>query len=1267
MSETSGTAEQIVSLPKSGGAVRGLGEKFAPDLHTGTGNVTVPIEIPAGRGGFQPNLALGYSSGSGNGPFGLGWSLGVPGVTRQTARGLPTYDDAEDTFVLSGAEDLVAVETRPGITSYRPRTEGLFARIEHHTGDGLDYWLVRTGDGQVSHYGTPRPDAAPADWRDPAVIADPADPDRVFAWRLSRTTDPFGNVVAYEYEHDSGGGPGDGGPAGVEPLWTQSYLARIRYVDHPDAAGGFLVSVALGYEERPDVLHDCQPGFEVRTRLRCNEILVHSAEVPDHPVRVQRLRYRSAAHNEGSLLTGVQVEGRDGSAVQTLPMLTFQYTEFDPTGREFAPLSGPDLPAQSLAGSDLELIDLSGNGLPDILDTSGGTMRSWRNLGDGTFARSRPMADAPAGVSLADPGVTLLDADGDGRVDLVVGTEGLAGYFPLGPDGWDEGSFRRYENAPSFAITDPEVRLVDLDGNGVIDALRTGTRFECFVNDRHQGWHATRFVPRGSYPEFPDVSFSDQRVRLGDMSGDGLQDIVLVHDGRVEYWPSLGRGDFAPRRSMQDSPRFPVGYDPRRILLGDVDGDGIADLVYVDDDSVTLWLNQSGQGWSAPVEIKGTPRVSDMSTMRLVDLHGHGLSGLLWTSSVGPVGAPTWRFLDLTGGLKPGLLRAMDNGMGAVTEVDYEPSTRSFLRDDPDPSTRWSTTLPFPVQVVSTVRTRDRTSGTTLTTTYAYHDGHWDGAEREFRGFGRVDQRDTETLAEPDAATAPVETRTWFHQGPIGPELGEWVEHDPTHQYWPDDPSVLARPASVEDLLDGLPRRDRRDAVRTLRGSVLRTELYQLDGTDRADRPVTVTEHLTGVREESTPGPEASGRRRVFLPFQLGTRTTQWERGTDPMTQLSFTDGHDTYGRARSQTAVAVPRGRDLRSSEPGEPCLVTHTETTYAHRDDLDRYLVGRVAGTATYELVDDGRSGILAVHEQALAGALVRRVVGQTLSFYDGAAFEGLPLGQLGDHGLVSRADTLVVTAEILLAACAGTSSGDDRPGDAPTVLPPYLDQASADDPAWTERYPQEFRDRMTPLAGYVFRPAEAGSPYLGGYYTAVRHAYDVQQAEARTTRGLRISTRDSFGGETTVGYDRFALLPEVVTDPAGLVTRAEHDYRVFQSREVTDPNGNRTAAAYTPLGLVDRTATLGAVGETLGDTLDVPGIRLVYDLHAFADRGEPVSVRTVRRVHHAGAVDIPAEERHAVIESVEFGDGFGRVVQSRARADDVAFGDPTFGGLD
>ena len=60
-----------------------LAKTFSPDLHTGTGNFTVPIALPPGRSGFQPELSLVYSTGNGNGVFGLGWGLSVPGGDAQ--------------------------------------------------------------------------------------------------------------------------------------------------------------------------------------------------------------------------------------------------------------------------------------------------------------------------------------------------------------------------------------------------------------------------------------------------------------------------------------------------------------------------------------------------------------------------------------------------------------------------------------------------------------------------------------------------------------------------------------------------------------------------------------------------------------------------------------------------------------------------------------------------------------------------------------------------------------------------------------------------------------------------------------------------------------------------------------------------------------------------------------------------------------------------------------------------------------------------------
>src|SRR5258706_5447455 len=82
-----------LALPKGGGAIRGIGETFAANPVTGTGATTVPIALSPGRSGFGPQLAVGYDSGAGNGPFGFGWSLGVPQISRRTDRGLPRYRD----------------------------------------------------------------------------------------------------------------------------------------------------------------------------------------------------------------------------------------------------------------------------------------------------------------------------------------------------------------------------------------------------------------------------------------------------------------------------------------------------------------------------------------------------------------------------------------------------------------------------------------------------------------------------------------------------------------------------------------------------------------------------------------------------------------------------------------------------------------------------------------------------------------------------------------------------------------------------------------------------------------------------------------------------------------------------------------------------------------------------------------------------------------------------------------------------------------------
>jgi len=1299
------SSAEAISLPQGGGALSGIGEKFSPDLFTGTGNFTVPIALPPGRNGFQPQLNLVYSTGNGNGSFGLGWNLSIPGVSRKTSDGVPLYNEGaqhlkpterRDVFILSGAEDLVPVSgSYPGEVIYRPRTEGLFASIIHcqtPDPDLRNYWRVESKDGLVSFYGSPEQAG-----RDPAVLTKPDDPRRIFAWKLTETRDPFGNLIRYEYERDAG------------ERGNQLLLKRIQYVDYGDPADGkFLTYVEFTYENRPDSFSDYRAGFEIRTTRRCTAINVstHTEDGDEHPVREYRFTYATDPYNGVSLLQQLDIIGFDdaknpyeddanGTYPKQLPALTFGYTQFEPEQRRFAIVEGRDLPARALGAADMDLVDLHGSGLPDILEMNG-TVRYWRNLGSGRFDLPRPMRAAPP-YTLADPGVQMIDANGDGRMDMLVTSGPLAGYYPLSHHAtWDRESFQPYQQIPSFNLDDPDVRLIDVDGDGHTDVLRSGSRIECFFNhpDRRLAWQRTDFAPRQTLDAFPNVNFSDPRVKFADMTGDNLQDIVLVHNGNVEYWPNLGHNRWGDRLSMRHAPRFPFGYDPRRILVGDVDGDGLADIVYVDRDQVMLWLNHSGNAWSeAPIIISGTPPVTDVDNLRLVDLDGTGVSGVLWSSDATGLNRNRLMFLDFTGGQKPYVLNEMNNHMGAINRVAYQPSTHYYLEDQKKPATRWRTPLLFPVQVVARVEVIDEISKSKLTTEYRYHHGYWDGAEREFRGFGMVEQLDSEVFDDYHAPglqgdtnrfksvldqhfSPPILTKTWFHQGPVGEEYGDWEEVDYTDEYWPEDPQLLDHTGQVNAFLSGysdrganrMPspnnRRIKRDALRVLRGSILRTELYALDGSNRASRPYTVTEHAYRLREEPYPAAATEGNSHIFFPHLIAQRTTQWERGDDPLTQFAFTDDYDEFGQPRQQTSAVMPRRASKQLTitaavagtvQPDETkVLATHTRTTYA-TTSVDRYMHDRVAQTKAYELItlpnapDAPDDDLLTVLSQQWQSAqqvrdsfsvqqpVTLRVSSHTVNHYDGDAFEGLSVGELGNYGALVRSEALVLTEEIIRDAY-GDPGNERRPG--------YLNGDSAEPDA-----PPDFGTRT----GYR-RVNASAEGYLDGWYVDTQRQQFDFQAGTANPRGLVLAMRDALGNETRIVEYEYQLLPTRVRDAAGMETTADYNYRILQPARMTDPNGTRTQMVYSPIGLPLKQFVRGTDAEgneTLGGTEEKPEIAFLYDFLQFEREGKPVFVHTQRRIHHAS--DNLSDD---TIESREFSDGYGRLIQTRAQAEEWIF---------
>lgn len=1032
-----------LELPGSGGALRSIGEKFSVNPATGTGNVSIPVGMVPMRG--APGLALSYDSGAGNGPFGLGWSLGNAQISRKTEKSLPTYDDGKDVFLLAGLEDLIATESvldgGVEITTYSPRTEGAFSWIRRFREGDASWWEVVSADNVRRWFGKYADDPDPSR---SLQISDPERPGRTFAWLLAEERDDRGNRTLYEYkpEDNAGCDPLDPSENNRSASQAYRYLKRILYSATPAGSSEeWAGEIVLDYGEhddndpgiettlwkkRPDPFSTYRSGFDIRQRRLCRRILQFNL-MPDSGLEGRVLNFSTELeYDHSSIATKVKSirhvrYERDGANFKSkaFPAASFAYTQSSPkdVAHSLSSEAARGTPAGLTNGH--RFIDLDGVGVAGILSEQADGWYYRRNLGSGRFELPRTIQKPSGFAQLNGTGhITTLDNDGQ---PFLANYGTLAGYAERIPETGTWADYRPFPKLPNIAFDDPKIRWLDLNGDGRPEV--------CLLNNEVLTWWENQgtdgIADRTDSPLDGDELSGPSQIFLSnlesiytaDFSGDGLSDIVRIRNGEVSYWPNLGYGRFGPKVEMKNPPRFaPVGeYDPARLLLGDIDGSGTMDLLYLDDGAARFWLNEAGNGWSSEQRLTSLPHFHQMTDISLVDLLGNGTSALVWSSSApGDADAP-WRFINLmveedwtqvdissatqphpalesaplssdkradlsafdddvyqelrdigvdpARPSKPYLLREIDNGMGAVTRLSYTPSTEFYLADRAR-GEPWRTRLPFAVHVVTRQEVIDQVSGDRYVHRSSYHHGYYDRAERQFHGFGRVDSWDLER-AEPEGETlfvrTPIMTRQWFHTGAHLADLG-------TSRLFADEyfPTAFSLPDSIIDDEESLSPAEIREAKGVLRGQPLRSEIYAchalLDGEDkpRTDgHPYSVTENRFRIRVAGAD--DQDGNKRIFQSVPEESLSQHYEQqADDPRIAHQMTLRVNDYGTPELSASIAYGR----IEPDPGNPVLpedqtatrIVLEETSHIHRPfEADVHRIGIPTSALVWEMGSD------------------------------------------------------------------------------------------------------------------------------------------------------------------------------------------------------------------------------------------------------------------------------------------------------------------------
>ncbi len=1109
-------------------------------------------------------------------------------------------------------DDILTITSSYIITRYRPRIEGAFTLIEKIAHGASVYWKTTTKDNVVTFYGLSAL----------GRIADPGDPTRIFKWLPELSYDDRGNCFQYGYAaEDAANTPHllhEGNRLNGNQAYTNTYLKSIQYGNTipylaPAQPGfdpynpalpvnpGYTFQLVLDYGEhdldnpspvptpgmrwcsRLDPFSDFKAGFEIRTYRLCRRFLLFHAfnELPINPMLVRSLDlgYNSCQFQlfpdpyqiefvEADFITSVKETGWKWNVVtgsydnKSYPAATFGYQlpQWNTEVADIEPENIPNIP-EGLSKT-YQFTDLWNEGISGILSEQSEGWYYNSNLGDGMFTPASLVAPKPSFTGLNGGGLQLESLTGDGRKFIVSTLAPNLGYFEL-TDTRKWLPFMAFDRYPRINTSDPNIKFIDLNGDGMPDIVLSEEQvFTWWPAAGTCGYDS----PETAYKTFdeekgPAIVFADpvESIFLADMTGDGLTDIVRIRNGEISYWPNMGYGRFGAKVNMTNAPEFDTidAFNPAYLHLSDINGTGATDILYLGQDKLRAWLNLSGNAWGAPFEAPAFPDTASLNQLSVADFLGNGTACIVWSSPLAANADAPLRYIDLMGGKKPYLMNTYSNGVGKTVSIGYKTSTWFYLQDK-QAGVPWITKLPFPVQCVAQTTIHDAISGSEFSSGYTYHHGYYDHPEKEFRGFGRVEQTDIDAFdTDALADQAPVLTKTWFHTGAyfgIGHILNQLA-----HEYC-QNTSFAEYNLPQPELPLNLTADEAREALRACKGMTLRKEVYALDASTNptlAPYPYTVAEHNNKIVLLQ---PQEKNLYASFLVLESESITYNYERNpADPRIAHTLNTLFNEYGNILNTYSAVYPRvmavdGQTSSLTLPGnqpfpaavnaeqQKSYITYVENAYTGAilpgSSVNAYRLPLLCESISWQLTGLTPSDTyfsIADFINASSPTLTRLKQHRTIFLKDDFVTP-LPLTQMDTMGIVyqnyhlafDQAQTLLNTnAPALLAGAK------------------YIQSDGGTFPA--------------PDSSGIWWVPSGTIQYMGSNSFYLPYQYT-----------------DAFGNFTTLAYDKYLLLTQSITDAASNSTTAAtpaipFDYRLLSPQTILDPNNNATDFQYDLLGLL------------------------------------------------------------------------------------------------